>query len=98
MFGYVKPLISELKVKEYNLFKSYYCSLCFSIKENFGNIPIIALNYDMTFLAIILDSLNEDKLKFNHLNLFYNWCNKIFNSITKFRMMYNKMNCWMSIF
>ena len=64
MFGYVKPLISELKVKEYNLFKSYYCSLCFSIKENFGNIPRIALNYDMTFLAILLDSLNEDKLEF----------------------------------
>ena len=64
MFGYVKPLISELKVKEYNLFKSYYCSLCFSIKENFGNIPRMALNYDMTFLAILLDSLNEDKLEF----------------------------------
>lgn len=33
-----------------------------------------------------------------HINLFYYWCNKIFNSITKFRMMYNKMNCRMSIF
>ena len=29
---------------------------------------------------------------------FYHWCNKIFNSITKFRMMYNKMNCRMGIF
>ncbi len=70
MFGYVKPLISELKVKEYNLFKSYYCSLCFSIKKNFGNIPRMTLNYDMTFLAILLDSLNEDKLEFKTKNCF----------------------------
>ena len=64
MFGYVKPLNPELKVKEYNLFKSYYCSLCFTIKENFGNIPRMVLNYDMTFLALLLDSLSEDKLEF----------------------------------
>ena len=58
MFGYVIPLKSELKVREFNLFKAYYCGLCFSIKKNFGNIPRMALNYDMTFLAILLDGLN----------------------------------------
>ncbi|WP_244833107.1 DUF5685 family protein [Clostridium sp. BJN0001] len=60
MFGYVTPLIPELKVKDYERFKCYYCGLCIHLKENFGNIPRLALNYDMTFLGILLDALSSD--------------------------------------
>jgi len=63
MFGYVVPFKPELKVKEYNLFRAYYCGLCFSIKKQFGEIPRIALNYDMTFLALILDSITDADIK-----------------------------------
>lgn len=63
MFGYVVPLKPELKVKEYNLFKAYYCGLCFSIKKQFGQLPRMVLNYDMTFLALILDSITEEEIK-----------------------------------
>lgn len=62
MFGYVIPCRMELKVRDYEKFKAYYCGLCHSIKGEFGNIPRVTLNYDMTFLAILLDSLNENKL------------------------------------
>src|SRR5690242_13659370 len=61
MFGYVTPCKMELKIKDYEKFKSYYCGLCKSIKINIGNIPRAALNYDMTFLAILLDSLDNSK-------------------------------------
>ncbi|MCT8975852.1 DUF5685 family protein [Clostridium sp. CX1] len=60
MFGYVTPCKMELKIKDYEKFKAYYCGLCRSIKTTIGNIPRAALNYDMTFLAILLDSLNDD--------------------------------------
>lgn len=60
MFGYVTPCKMELKIKDYEKFKAYYCGLCRAIKDNIGNIPRVALNYDMTFLAILLDSLNPD--------------------------------------
>ncbi len=60
MFGKVKPFIPELKMKDYILFNEYYCGLCMSIKYNFGNIPRIALSFDMTFLAILLDSLSSE--------------------------------------
>lgn len=63
MFGYVTPCRMELKVKDYEKFKAYYCGLCHAIKNDFGNIPRISLNYDMTFLAILLDSLNNNKLQ-----------------------------------
>lgn len=61
MFGYVTPCKMELKIKDYEKFKAYYCGLCKSIKSNVGNIPRVSLNYDMTFLAILLDSLNSEK-------------------------------------
>lgn len=64
MFGYVTPCKMELKIKDYQMFKSYYCGLCLSIKNNYGNIPRLVLNYDMTFLAILLDSLNNSKVTF----------------------------------
>ncbi|MGL5351845.1 MAG: DUF5685 family protein [Clostridium sp.] len=64
MFGYVTPLKQELKIKDFNRFRSYYCGLCFNIKEDFGNIPRMALNYDMTFLALLLDGLSIDEVDF----------------------------------
>lgn len=51
----------ELKIKDYEKFKAYYCGLCISIKKQFGEIPRLALNYDMTFLAILLDSLSKER-------------------------------------
>lgn len=63
MFGYVMPLKPELKIKDFDKFKGYYCGVCFSIKKNIGNIPRLLLNYDMTFLAVFLDSLNKNKIE-----------------------------------
>lgn len=64
MFGYVSPYKMELKIKDYEKFKAYYCGLCLSIKKNFGNLPRLTLNYDMTFLAVLLDSLSEGKTSY----------------------------------
>jgi hypothetical protein len=50
MFGYVTPCKMELKIKDFEKFKAYYCGLCRTIKKNFGNLPRLALNYDMAFL------------------------------------------------
>ena len=62
MFGYVTPLKAEMKVKDFARFKCYYCGLCCHIKKEFGNIPRMSLNYDMTFLGLLLDGLNPDEL------------------------------------
>ena len=61
MFGYIYPFKMDLKLKHYNTFKSYYCSLCHTIKKNYGNIPRISLNFDITFMAIFLDSFSIKK-------------------------------------
>lgn len=63
MFGYVTPLKAEMKVKDFSRFKCYYCGLCCHIKKQFGNIPRISLNYDMTFLGLLLDGLSPDSVE-----------------------------------
>lgn len=60
MFGYIYPFKPDLKIKHYNRFKSYYCSLCHSIKNNYGNIPRMSLNFDTTFMAIFLDGFTKN--------------------------------------
>lgn len=56
MFGYVMPLKGELKVREFDIFKAYYCGLCFEI-GSISHVSRLTLTYDMAFLAILLSSL-----------------------------------------
>lgn len=53
MFGYVKPFVPNLRVKEYELYKSVYCGLCRSMKNHTGNLSRVTLSYDMTFFALV---------------------------------------------
>lgn len=61
MFGYVLPLKEELKVHQLNTFKSYYCGLCCHIKEDFGQLPRMVLNYDLVAMGMLLDGLSPDQ-------------------------------------
>ncbi len=63
MFGYVKIYKDELKVKDYNLFKSYYCGLCQTIKKEYGFPARYFLSYDSTFLAVLLSAVCEEKME-----------------------------------
>lgn len=54
MFGYVQPLKSELKVREFEQFKSCYCSMCHYLGKHYGPFSRMILNYDFTFLTMLL--------------------------------------------
>jgi hypothetical protein len=60
MFGYVRPYKDELKVKDYELFKSVYCGLCHSLKKRCGIAGRFIINYDFTFLALLLSHKEKD--------------------------------------
>lgn len=60
MFGYITPLKAELKVREYDIFKAYYCGLCREIGEK-SYVSKMTLTYDMTFLALLLSSIYMDR-------------------------------------
>lgn len=55
MFGYVRPLRGELKVKDLENYQAAYCSLCHGLKEACGSAARFVLNYDLVFLALLLD-------------------------------------------
>lgn len=57
MFGYVRVYKDELKIKEYDTYKSYYCGVCKLLGKRHNQTVRLALNYDFTFLALLCDSL-----------------------------------------
>lgn len=57
MFGYVRVRKPELKIKEYDCYRCYYCGLCRSLKKYYGIRSELLLSYDLTFLTILLSSV-----------------------------------------
>lgn len=53
MFGYIKPQIPELKVKEFELYKATYCGLCRTMGKTTGCMSKMTLNYDFVFLVLL---------------------------------------------
>jgi hypothetical protein len=60
LFGYIKPYEEELKVRELQLFKAYYCGLCRTLGRTASPAARLSLNYDMVFLYLLLSSLEEN--------------------------------------
>ena len=50
MFGYVVVNKPELKFKEYDVYRSYYCGLCHALKKRHGYKGQMTLNNDLTFV------------------------------------------------
>lgn len=53
MFGYVKPVVKELLVKEHEFYKATYCGICRSMKKHTGGLSIATITYDSVFLALV---------------------------------------------
>jgi hypothetical protein len=54
VFGYVRPVKGELKVREFELFKACYCGLCHSLGKRYGIVSRMILNFDFVFLAMLM--------------------------------------------
>ena len=63
MFGYIRVNQPELKVKDLERYRAYYCGLCSVIGSRYGLFARTALNYDMTFLYLLHAGLYEDTEK-----------------------------------
>ena len=59
MFGYIRIAKPELKVKEYEMYKAIYCSLCRELGRSYGFLSRLTLSYDFTFLALLNMSLKD---------------------------------------
>lgn len=57
MFGYTVPLYGRLTAKELDSYQRYYCETCHQLKDQFGLVSTAAVNYDMCFNTILLNSV-----------------------------------------
>ncbi|MFV0465094.1 MAG: DUF5685 family protein [Lachnospiraceae bacterium] len=59
MFGYININRNELSKENQKIYQSFYCGLCRTLKISCGTKGQILLNYDMTFLILLLSGLYE---------------------------------------
>ena len=65
MFGYVTIHKEELKLKEYETYKGFYCGACQALRREYGLTGQLTLSYDLTFLTLLLSSLYEPEQQFS---------------------------------
>lgn len=63
MFGYIVMNKPEMKFKDFDVYRSFYCGLCRELRERYGIAGQISLNYDMTFVILLLSGLYEPPVR-----------------------------------
>ena len=69
MFGYVKPYHPELRMRDYECYRAYYCGLCRAMGKCTGQCSRLTLSYDFVFLAAVRCYLAGEQPKMKKL-----WC------------------------
>lgn len=59
MFGYTIPIESLLSQDDRRVYRSYYCETCHHLREEYGFIPTLTVNYEMTFANMFFNSILE---------------------------------------
>ena len=60
MIGYVKAYKPELKIKDFEIYKGIYCSLCKQLGKSYTPFAQLLLNYDFVFLLLLKLSLSSN--------------------------------------
>ena len=62
MFGYIKPFVPDLRVREHELYRAIYCGLCRSMGRHTGCASRLTLSYDFAFLCAVRLTLEKTKM------------------------------------
>lgn len=63
MYGYVRVGEGELKMREYELYRAFYCGLCREMGRCTGLCSRVSLSYDASFLAIVRCAVLGDNIR-----------------------------------
>lgn len=61
MIGYIIANQQKLNEQDRKYYQACYCGLCKSLGENHNIISRITLNYDITFVLVVLSSIYTDE-------------------------------------
>ena len=59
MFGYITANAEAMNDQQRSRYRAWYCGLCRALHRNHGALSRFTLNYDMTFLVMLLSSVYE---------------------------------------
>lgn len=62
MFGYIRIYKPYLRFYEYERYKSVYCTLCKQMGKRYGIFAKLLLNYDYTFVAMLMLELEHTEI------------------------------------
>ena len=72
MFGYIKVKKEELKIKDFEVYKAVYCSLCKKLGKSYGILSRLTLSYDFAFLSLLNISLKSGCVSFERKRCAFN--------------------------
>ena len=72
MLGYVRAFKPELKIKDYELYKGIYCSLCRALGRNYSPVAQLFLSYDFAFATVLRLAVAEECCTFSQKRCPYN--------------------------
>ena len=64
MFGYIRICKPQMKICEYEVYQSVYCTLCRHLGKQLGLPARLLLNYDYTFMTMLMMALSGEPAKF----------------------------------
>lgn len=67
VFGYIKTVPAELRLREHECYRAYYCGLCRAMGKCTGSCSRLTLSYDFVFLAVVRAWLCDEKPELAHI-------------------------------
>lgn len=83
MLGVMTVRKEELKFREFDRYRAFYCGLCRTIGQRCGKTCRVALSFEMTFLAMLLTSLYEPETESE-------WRRCAFHPVHRRQMLHNE--------
>jgi len=72
VFGYIRVKKEELKIKNFEVYKAVYCSLCKKLGKSYGILSRLTLSYDFAFLSLLNISLKSGCVSFERKRCAFN--------------------------
>ncbi|MBE5741796.1 MAG: hypothetical protein E7360_00540 [Clostridiales bacterium] len=76
MFGYVKPEMPYLYLKDDTLYKALYCGVCKSIGRNCSQRARLSLTYDIAFFSALVHNIAGEDVKIVRQRCVTHWIKK----------------------
>ena len=73
MFGYVKPEMPYLYLKDDTLYKALYCGVCKSIGRECSQIARLSLTYDIAFFSALIHNLTGEDVEIKRQRCVTHW-------------------------